>query len=556
MQKTWWKESIIYQIYPRSFNDSNGDGIGDIKGIIDKLDYIKSLGVDVIWVCPVYKSPNDDNGYDISDYYQIMDDFGTMDDFDELLRQTHDRGMKLIMDLVANHTSDEHPWFLESRKSRDNPYRDYYIWKDPNEGGAPNNWQSFFGGDAWEFDENTGQYYLHLFTRKQPDLNWENKKVRQEIYEMMRYWLDKGIDGYRMDVISLISKRGYDDAPVQGFNETIENIYANGPMVHEYLQEMNREVLSKYDVFSVGEGPGISLREGLNYVKEDRHELSMIFHFDHMFIDHGPEGKFDPVPYDLVHFKEVFTQWDKTLSDGGWSSIFLGNHDFPRIVSRFGNDEDYHDLSAKALALMLLSLRGTTYIYQGEEIGMTNVAFESIDQYRDIETLNAYRQAVQEGRNLDDFLKAVHWQGRDNARTPMQWNQSVNAGFTSGNPWLDINPNYKKINVATQQTDPDSILNFYRQMIKVRKNNLTLVYGEYEVIDVLNSKNFIYRRSDDENEYYVFINFSEEMIPFNLQSIGSIKQSHVLVSNYKEEVDIAQNLYNLKPWEATIFKTK
>lgn len=554
MRKTWWKESIIYQIYPRSYNDSNNDGVGDIPGIIEKLDYIKSLGVDIIWICPVYRSPNDDNGYDISDYYKIHEEFGTMRDFDRLLKEIHDRDMKLIMDLVANHTSDEHYWFEESRSSRDNPRRDFYIWRDGKNGGPPNNWQSFFGGSAWEYDKKTGQYYLHLFTKKQPDLNWENKEVRNSIYDMMHFWLKKGIDGYRMDVISLISKRNYEDAPNQGFNDTIENIYANGPKIHEYLQEMNREVLSKYDIMTVGEGPGISLREGLKYVQEDRNELNMIFHFGHMFIDQGPAGKFYPIPYDLVHFKEVFVHWDSLMKEGGWTSIFLGNHDFPRIVSRFGNDSEYHKQSAKALALMLMTLRGTTYVYQGEEIGMTNVKFESIEDYRDIETLNAYQEAMEKGRDEKDFMEAVYIHGRDNTRTPMQWNSENNAGFSEVEPWIRVNPNYEKINVTAQENDPDSILNFYRSMIRIRKANPCLVYGEFEVIDILNSRIFAYKRKDEDNLFVVIINFTDEVIPFKLAEEQLEDPGEVLRRNYDDKMDLKNGMINLKPWEAILFK--
>ena len=438
MNKTWWKEGIVYQIYPRSFQDSNGDGIGDIRGIISRLDYIKSLGVDIIWLCPVYRSPNDDNGYDIADYRNIMEEFGTMADFDELLEGMHQRGLKLVMDLVVNHSSDEHAWFEESKKSKDNPYRDYYIWKPGNNGGPPNDWQSFFGGSAWQYDETTEEYYLHLFTTKQPDLNWENPKVREEVNDIVKYWFDKGVDGFRMDVISLISKRPeYANMVSKNFEDTIRLQYANGPRIHEFLKDMNDKVLSKYDIMTVGEGPGITLEHGLNYVGEDRNELDMVFHFDHMFLDFGEGGKFDPRPYDLVEFKNVFTAWDEKLKGKGWGSIFLGNHDFPRIVSRFGNDGEYREKSAKLLAMLLLSLRGTTYIYQGDEIGMSNVAFEDPADYRDIETLNYFK-------TLDDpkeGLVNVHPMGRDNARTPMQWSNDHNGGFTSVEEgWIKSNP--------------------------------------------------------------------------------------------------------------------
>jgi oligo-1,6-glucosidase len=554
-QPIWWKESVIYQIYPRSFNDSNGDGIGDIPGIIEKLDYIKSLGIDVIWLCPVYQSPNDDNGYDISDYYGIMDEFGNMADFDQLLSGIHQRGMKLVMDLVVNHTSDEHSWFVASRSSRQHPKRDYYIWKEGVNGGPPNNWQSFFGGDAWEYDEKTDQYFLHLFTRKQPDLNWENDQVREEVYRMMKWWLAKGIDGFRMDVISLISKRGFEDTSHEEFTDTISQDYANGPRIHEFLQEMNQQVLSRYDILTVGEGPGITLEEGLKYVKEDRHELGMIFHFDHMFIDHGEGGKFDPKPYDFIEFKKIFKHWDQVMTEGGWSSIFLGNHDFPRIVSRFGNDGKYRDQSAKALALMLLTMRGTAYIYQGEEIGMTNVAFESIADYRDIETFNAHRIALESGRDLNDFMRAVHRQGRDNARTPVQWDSSEQAGFTTGVPWIKVNPNYPSINVASQENDPDSILNFYRQMVQTRKGHKTLVYGDFEVFDIEDQDLFVYRRENDDGQYLIMINFSDLDQIYTPDDSLNLSSAKAIIGNYDDFGEkIIQSKYTLRPWEAVLLK--
>jgi oligo-1,6-glucosidase len=554
-QQTWWKESVIYQIYPRSFYDSNGDGIGDIRGIIDKLDYIKRLGVDVVWLCPVYQSPNDDNGYDISDYYQIMDDFGDMDDFDELLVEIHKRGLKLVMDLVVNHTSDEHEWFVESRSSRANSKRDYYIWKDGVNNGPPNNWQSFFGGDAWKYDEETAQYFLHLFTQKQPDLNWSNTEVRAQIYRMMKWWLDKGIDGFRMDVISLISKRGYEDTPHADFTDTISQDYANGPKIHDYLQEMNRQVLRHYDILTVGEGPGITLDEGIKYVREDRQELGMIFHFDHMFIDHGDGGKFDPVPFDLVKFKKIFVHWDQVMMQGGWSSIFLGNHDFARIVSRFGDDSTYHHRSAKALALLLLTLRGTTYIYQGDEIGMTNVAYDSVEDYRDIETFNAYKKAIDEGRDMQEFLRAVHAQGRDNARTPMQWDETKNAGFTTGSPWIKVNPNYQKINISSQENQSDSILNFYRAMIRIRKDHKTLVYGDFEVVDIENPQLFIYWRLEEKERYLIIINFSDNNQKLPVSDQLNLSNPQCLMSNYEvHDPTIYIFEAEMRPWEAVLLK--
>jgi len=554
MERVWWKEGVVYQIYPRSFNDSNGDGIGDIQGIIQKLDYLKSLGVDIIWLCPIFSSPNDDNGYDISDYREVMTEFGSMADFDLLMAEMKKRNLRLLMDLVVNHSSDEHAWFVESRSSLDSPKRDYYIWKKGVNGGPPNNWQSFFGGDSWRYDEQTDEYFLRLFTSKQPDLNWENDDVRMEVYDVMKFWLDKGIDGFRMDVISLISKRGYEDTPFEELNETVQKVYANGPRVHEFLQEMNKEVLSKYDMMTVGEGPGIALENGLDYVGIGRKELHMVFHFDHMFIDHGPGGKFDFVPYDLVDFKKVFSKWDKELAGKGWNSIFLGNHDFPRIVSRFGNDKNYWKDSAKAIGLLLHTLRGTTYIYQGDEIGMTNVAFPSIDDYRDIETHNVYSEAKAQNKDLGDLMKQIHIQGRDNARTPIQWSSEVNGGFTEGQPWIKINPNYREINVANQQEDPDSILNFYRQLIKLRKNNLTLVYGDYQDIDLSHTSIFSFWRWEENSTYLVAINMSEQASSVSIDDKFNLDNKVLLLSNVSKEPVFNNNLLELGPWEAVIFK--
>lgn len=548
MQRTWWKESVVYQIYPRSFNDSNDDGIGDIPGIINKLDYIKSLGVDIIWVCPVYKSPNDDNGYDISDYRDIMDEFGSMADFDRLLKSVHDREMKLVMDLVPNHTSDEHFWFRESRKSKDNPYRDYYFWKPAKNGQPPNNWPSFFGGSVWEYDPATEEYYLHLFSKKQPDLNWENPKVRQEIYDVMKFWFDKGIDGFRMDVVSLLSKRtDFPDSDIKDFNAVINRYYANGPRVHEFLKEMHQEVLAKYDIMTVGEGPGIDLEHGINYVEESGKELNMIFHFGHMFMDNGPGGKYDPVEWDLVDFKNVFTVWDEKLRGKGWGSIFLGNHDFPRIVSRFGNDKTYWKQSAKLLATLLLSMRGTTYIYQGDEIGMTNVAHLSIDDYRDIETLNSWKEAEAAGKPMDDFMKLVHLQSRDNARTPMQWNGTEHGGFSSVEPWLKANPNHRDINVEAQQNDDDSILNYYRKMIAFRKEHSTLIYGDYKCLLKDDPHIYAYERFDSEGHFLVVLNFSDNEQSF-VEKIGD--SLNLLMNNYQDTNETTV----LRPWEAKLFK--
>ncbi|MCE7994648.1 MAG: alpha-glucosidase [Roseivirga sp.] len=547
MKKTWWKESVVYQIYPRSFNDSNNDGIGDIQGVVQKLDYIKSLGIDVIWLCPVYKSPNDDNGYDIADYRDIMSEFGTMADFDELLAGIHKRDMKLVMDLVVNHSSDEHAWFEESRKSKDNPYRDYYIWKPGQNGGPPNNWEAFFGGSAWQHDTATDEYYLHLFTTKQPDLNWENPKVRAEVNDIIKYWFDKGVDGFRMDVISLISKREeYADMVSPVFEETIAKQYANGPRIHEFLKEMNREVLSKFDIMTVGEGPGITLEHGLDYVGEDRDELNMVFHFDHMFLDMGDGGKFDPIPYSLVEFKDVFNRWDEKLNGKGWGSIFLGNHDFPRMVSRFATDGKYREEASKLLATLLMTMRGTPYVYQGDEIGMSNVAFESTEDYRDVETLNYFRQLEADGQNPQDHIHNAHQMGRDNARTPIQWSDDSNGGFSDSEPWIKVNPNYTEINVASQERDKRSVLNYFRKMIQFRKEHPTLVYGDYESIENDHKQVYAYRRWDEENEYLVVLNFSDQVVDFTPIITGL----ELLAYNYD---DSTEDLL-MRPWEAKVFR--
>ena len=547
---TWWKEAVVYQIYPRSFKDSNGDGIGDLPGIINKLDYIKSLGVDVMWLCPIYDSPNDDNGYDVSDYRKIMTDFGNMSDFDELLEGVHQRGMKLIMDIVPNHTSDEHRWFKASAESEDNPYRDYYIWRKGEKDKLPNNWPSFFSGNAWDYDEKTNSHYLHLFSKKQPDLNWENPKVRQEIYDIMHFWFKKGIDGFRMDVVSLISKPlGLPNTESNVFTEIIAKYYANGPRVHEYLKEMNQKVFRHYDCMTVGEGPGITLDNALNYVGEDRDELNMVFHFGHMYIDNGPGGKYDPIPYDLVDMKKVFNDWDTKLKGKGWGSIFLGNHDFPRIVSRFGNDGIYWQESAKLLSTLLLSMRGTPYIYQGDEIGMTNVAFESIEDYQDIETLNSWRDAMQKGVDPQNFIKLVHQQSRDNARTPFQWDNTKNGGFSDGKPWLNSNDNFELINVENQEKDKDSVLNFYRKMVKYRKENPTLVYGDYECYQVDHPELFSFKRWDDQNTYWVLLNFSDHHHDVDIQLPENISLE---MNNYAEPNESGR----LRPWEAKILKEK
>ncbi len=548
MKKTWWKEGIVYQIYPRSFKDSTGNGIGDIYGIIEKLDYIKSLGVNMIWICPIYSSPNDDNGYDISDYRKISDEFGGNKAFDILLKEMNKRDLKLIMDLVANHSSDEHKWFQESKKGENNPYHDYYIWKRGDFDLPPNNWLSVFSGSAWQWDSNLNKYYLHLFTKKQPDLNWENPKVRDEIYDVLNFWFSKGVDGFRMDVISFISKR-LDFPPAEEgatLSDMMENIYANGPRIHEFLKEMNKKVLSKYDIVTVGEGPGVNLKTGLKYVDENEKELDMVFHFDHLQIDFGPEGKFDPQTVDFIKFKKVFSDWDLYLKNKGWNSIFLGNHDFSRIVSRFGNDKKYRNQSAKLLATLLMTLRGTPYVYQGDEIGMTNIKYPSIDYYDDIETRNAWKDAEEQGKDMDIFLKAVHRQSRDNARTPLQWDNSRFAGFSNTKPWLDVNENYNKINVELEQDNSDSILNYYREIIRIRKNYSTLIYGDFLDLEPSNEKLYIYKRWDKQKTFIIVLNFSDDKTQWDIHDFDSMR---LVISNYKKSVYTK----SVNPWEARVY---
>lgn len=547
MENNWWKEGVVYQIYPRSYRDTTGNGVGDLQGIIDQLDYIQSLGVTMIWLCPVYASPNDDNGYDISDYRTISDEFGGNEVFDKLLKAVHDHGLKLIMDLVANHSSDEHQWFKEAKKSIDNPYHDYYLWEKGTPSTPPTNWQSVFNGSAWKWNEATQEYYLHLYTQKQPDLNWENPKVRKEIYGIIDYWFSKGVDGFRMDVISLISKRlpFEDTEPGMSFIDVMEKMYANGPRVHAFLKEMNAEVLSKYDIVTVGEGPGVNLEHGPRYVSQSEKELNMVFHFDHLTIDFGPEGKYDPIPLDFIRFKSIFSQWDKALKDDGWNSIFLGNHDFSRIVSRFGNDQTYHTESAKLLATLLMTLRGTPYVYQGDEIGMTNVAHNSIEAYDDVETRNAWKAAEAEGKDMEAFLKAVHWQSRDNARTPMQWNAQKYAGFSKNVPWISVNNNYSKINVEVAEKEKDSILHYYRKMISYRKANPTLIYGDFKDLLPNHACLYEYKRWDASHAFLIIHNFSGQKTVWR-QNDPNYLLKH---SNYSF-IDSGF----LSPWESRIYQ--
>ena len=556
MVKTWWKEAVIYQIYPRSFMDSNGDGIGDLKGITSRLDYLKYLGVDVIWLSPVYQSPNDDNGYDISDYQAIMPEFGTMEDFDRMLSEAHKRGIKIVMDLVVNHTSDEHSWFVESRSSVDNPYRDYYIWKPGKKGEdgretAPNNWGSFFSGPAWEYDEKTQMYFLHLFSKKQPDLNWENDKVRNEVFSMMDWWLKKGIDGFRMDVISLISKnQDFPDAPVKE-----NSIYgdagrytANGPRVHEFLKEMNQKVLSKYDIMTVGEASGVTVEEAKKYASLDNSELNMVFQFEHMDLDGGETFKWNDKKIDLVELKKTLSKWQYELEGKAWNSLYWNNHDQPRIVSRLGDDTVYRERSAKMLGTCIHMMQGTPYIYQGEELGMTNAPFGGIEDFRDIESINAFRELTQNGMEAETILKYIRYKSRDNARTPFQWEDGPFAGFTTGTPWIMVNPNYKEINAKKALENPESVFYYYQKLIKLRKEKPVIVYGRYELLMEDHKALYAYTREYEGEKLLTVCNFTKESVEFELPE--EFIKGTVLLSNVNRQK--TEPSFALEPYEALV----
>lgn len=547
-KKAWWKEAVIYQIYPRSFADSNGDGIGDLNGIIAHLDYLQTLGIDVIWLSPVYKSPNDDNGYDISDYRNIMDDFGTMEDFDRLLLEAHRHNIKIVMDLVVNHTSDEHAWFVESRSSKENPYRDYYIWKEAKDGKEPNNWGSWFGGSAWEKDERTGMYYLHCFSKKQPDLNWENPKVRDEVFDMMNWWCKKGIDGFRMDVISMISKvQSFPDGPVEdGLYGSLAPYVCNGPRVHEYLKEMNKRVLSHYNLLTVGEASGVTIDEAKKYANNDGSELGMIFQFEHVNLVSGPIGKWTDQKPQLKDFRRVMNQWQYELEGKAWNSLYLDNHDQPRAVSRFGNDsKEYRVVSAKMLATCLHMMKGTPYIYQGEELGMTNVYFDKLEDYRDIESINAFHQYVDSGMvKAEDMMRYLQEIGRDNARTPMQWDDSKNAGFTDGTPWINVNPNYTEINAKAALADPGSVFHYYQKLIRLRHALPIIVYGTFQGLLEDSESIYAYHRFLDGQILTVVCNFTDHEQDCNLCDDPDAKE---LISNYK-----VHKAGKLQPYEARV----
>lgn len=553
MNRKWWKEVVVYQIYPRSFKDSNGDGIGDLKGIIEKLDYIQSLGIDVVWLNPVYESPNDDMGYDISDYRAIMQQFGTMDDFEVLLEGLHQRGIKLIMDLVVNHTSDEHPWFQESRKSRDNPYRDYYHWWDAEKGTPPYRWSIFDKeSNAWKYDAATDSYYFHIFSEKQPDLNWENPAVRKEVYDMMKFWMDKGIDGFRLDVITCISK----DTAFPVLSEEMPAgawfpYYAKGPHLHEYLQEMNREVFAQYDCMNVGEASGVNIEEALLFVNEDRQELQTFYHFEHTGFGIHKEHFMleDETNRDLVAWKKIFERWDQVFLEKGWGTIYLGNHDMSRMTSRYGNDSPaYRGYSAKMLHTFLLTMRATPYIYNGDELGMTNTNHTDIAAYQDLYTLNYYHQLKEKGEDAQAFLHGHARISRDNGRTPMQWDDTEQAGFTTGTPWLAVNQNYTAINAAEQTHNPDSVLNYFKKLIQFRKENPLLVYGAFALVDENNPQLFAYTRTLNNQTFLVVLNFSD--LNAQLQTTLPLEQSTIRIGNY----EIPSQNYSFRPFEAVIYE--
>ncbi|MDO3626476.1 alpha-glucosidase [Mucilaginibacter sp. BT774] len=541
--RKWWKEAVVYQIYPRSFMDSDGDGIGDLKGIISKLDYIQSLGVNVVWLNPIYSSPNDDNGYDVSDYRNIMKDFGTMADFDAMLKGMHERGIKLVMDLVVNHSSDEHEWFKQSRSSRNSPYRNYYHWWNADKG-KPSPRYSLFdvNHDAWMYDSTTNAYYLHYFSRKQPDLNWENPKVRQEVFDIMKFWVDKGIDGFRLDAFQFAAKDTTFPVLPQGYEKEFTKYYAMQPGLHEYLKEMNKEVLSKYDVMSVAEGAGNSFKDAHELVDADRNELNMAYAFEGVDIA-KPEG------YSVLHFKEVFSKWDSVFAQKGWLSIFLANHDQARLVSRFGNDDPkFREVSSKMLTTFIMTMRGTPYYYNGDELGMTNAGFTDIKDYRDKATLNEYQHQKNIGANMAEFMKQTAFSSRDNGRTPFQWNSNANAGFTIGTPWIKVNNNYKTINEAIQDKDPNSPLNYFRRIVKLRKDNPVLVYGKYTLVDKSNPDVYAYTRELDSRKFLILLNFRSEARTAN--SGLDLSKAKVLIDNYTEPTTDGK----LKPFEAVVYQ--
>jgi len=548
MNKQWWKEAVAYQVYPRSFNDSNNDGIGDLPGVIEKLDYLKDLGIDVIWLSPMYKSPNDDNGYDISDYKDIMDEFGTMHDFNQLLEGAHKRGMKLILDLVVNHTSDEHPWFIESKSSKDNPKRDWYIWKKPkSDGSEPNNWESIFNGSTWEFDEQTQEYYFHLFSKKQPDLNWDNPAVRNEIFDMMNWWFEKGIDGFRVDAITHIKKSfeaGDLSVPEGKTYAPAFDVDMNQPGIQTWLQEMKDKSLSQYNIMTVGEANGVNPDNAEDWVGEDKGKFNMIFQFEHLGLWNTGDVKFD-----VKSYKTILNRWQKKLENVGWNALFIENHDQPRRVSTWGDDKTYWYESATSHAIVYFLQQGTPFIYQGQEIGMTNYPFESIETFNDVAVVNEYNIVKAQNGDTSALLEKHKMENRDNSRTPMQWNQNKNAGFSDHQPWFPVNPNYQQINVAEQQDNPNSILNFYKAMIQLKKSDDVYTYGKFDLVDTTNEQVFAYTRTLDDKHILIVGNLTDQITSLNMPDYMSNHSNHILLHNYK---DRAINMNALRPFEAFV----
>lgn len=552
MKRMWWKEAVGYQIYPRSFQDSNGDGIGDLRGIIQRLDYIKGLGIDVIWICPMYKSPNDDNGYDISDYQDIMEDFGTMEDFDQLLSKVHSLGMKLIIDLVPNHTSDEHSWFIESRSSKDNPKRDWYIWRDGMNDQEPNNWESIFGGSAWEYDEKTNQYFLHLFSKKQPDINWENKDARDALYGMVNWWLDKGIDGFRIDAISHIKKRpGFPDMPNPKNEKYVSSfeMHMNQEGIHHFLKEFKERTYANYDVMTVGEANGVSVDEADLWVGEEKGKVNMVFQFEHLDLWDAEKKK----ELDVVGLKRVLTRWQKGLEHDGWNALFIENHDKPRVVSTWGNDQELWRESATSMAAMYFLMQGTPFIYQGQEIGMTNVQFPSIEDYDDVAVKNMYRTKIEQGTSHEEIMEIIWASSRDNSRTPMQWSREENAGFTSGTPWMKVNQNYKRVNVELQSYEDNSILNFYKKMIILKKENEVFTYGTYDLQLENDPQIYTYTRTSDNDKVIIISNLSIKEAEFS-SSEFVLNYRNLLLNNYQVEEHEDNSKIILKPYEARVYR--
>lgn len=558
-KEQWWHKSTVYQIYPKSFNDTTGNGQGDIKGIIEKLDYLKELGVEVLWLTPMYKSPQADNGYDISDYYNIDENYGTMEDFEKLLEESHKRGLKIVMDIVVNHSSTENEWFKKS-EAGDPEYKDFYIWKDAVDGKEPTNWQSKFGGNAWKYSEKRGQYYLHLFDVTQADLNWENENVRKKVYEMIRFWLNKGVDGFRLDVINLISKDQRflnDDGSDKRFVPDGRRFYTDGPRIHEFLKELNKEAFGGGELITVGEMSSTSIDNCIRYSNPDEKELSMAFSFHHLKVDYPNGEKWVKAPFDFVELKKIFSKWQKGMYDGnGWNATFWNNHDQPRAISRFGNDGKYHNESGKMLATVLHGLQGTPYVYQGEEFGMTNPYFDNINKYRDVESHNIYKIKEKEGLSDKEILDILMQKSRDNSRTPMQWNDSKNAGFSEGTPWIGIPENYKFINAEAALKDKNSIFYHYKKLIELRKNEDLLVTGKYEDIDLENKNVYAYKRTGDNGELVVISNFYENEVPFELKNngINDLEKAEILISNYEEKLKFKDGKIVLKPYESIIFK--